>query len=458
MRAPRPAGMAVDALSGLKQGMDAALAAEKRGLAETGRVSRRGARNGRLKVFMNGSYVYSFELDRSWEPAEDTFVRVSLHDDDPMTASIAISGLAVSASSAAGHELTLEAGSKHPEVESRRIRIETDPAFLLDRLQDAVRDAREGERRLASKAFGLLPIAAPDSTPVRTRDFGLGASQRHAVELAISHEVAYVIGPPGTGKTRTLAATALEFVRRGRSVLITAQTNIAVDNAIEQMARLSAAAAPADASPVGTVVRYGRPHARSVRELDGVYLPLAATRSQLARARGDVAVAEEELTAAQRELEAWTRKAHDAAADEERVDEGATRAGRRPRLLRMFGGNVVGRLVAERAASERARLEAQGKADALARVVASLTASRRDAIGRAKALEAHERALLRESAETSPGEVRDVEASGEALVAELEREVYDEELHLLGEARVVGATLTEKGFIPPQATGFQPGR
>jgi hypothetical protein len=237
-------------------------------------------------VVKNGSCVDSVELDRSWEPAEDTFVRVSLHDNDPMTAPIAISGLAVSASSASGHELTLEAASKHPAVEPRRIRIETDSTFLLDRLQDAVRDAREGERRLTSKVFGLLPIAAPDSTPVGTREFGLGASQQHAVELALSHEVAYVIGPLGTGKTGTLAATALAFVRRGRSVLITAQTNIAVDNAIEQMARLSAEAAPADAPPIGAVVRYGRPHGRSVRELDGVYLPLAATRHLLTRARG----------------------------------------------------------------------------------------------------------------------------------------------------------------------------
>lgn len=44
MRAPRPAGMAVDALSGLKQGMDAALEAEKRALTETGRIPRAGER------------------------------------------------------------------------------------------------------------------------------------------------------------------------------------------------------------------------------------------------------------------------------------------------------------------------------------------------------------------------------------------------------------------------------
>jgi hypothetical protein len=97
MRAPRPAGIAIAALADLKQGMDDALAAEKRALAATGKVSRRGAHNGRLKVFVNGSYVYTFELDRSWEPAEDTYVRVSLHGDDPRTASIAVSGLTVSA-------------------------------------------------------------------------------------------------------------------------------------------------------------------------------------------------------------------------------------------------------------------------------------------------------------------------------------------------------------------------
>ena len=47
-----------------------------------------------------------------------------------------------------------------------------------------------------------------------------------------------VHGPPGTGKTTTLAAGVREFVRAhtGARVLIAAPSNVAVDNLLEKLA------------------------------------------------------------------------------------------------------------------------------------------------------------------------------------------------------------------------------
>ena len=56
---------------------------------------------------------------------------------------------------------------------------------------------------------------------------------------ALGNEVSYIIGPPGTGKTETLAAIAYALVQAGRSVLIAAHTNIAVDNAILKLAKFA---------------------------------------------------------------------------------------------------------------------------------------------------------------------------------------------------------------------------
>jgi hypothetical protein len=57
----------------------------------------------------------------------------------------------------------------------------------------------------------------------------LNEGQRHAVELAVARRVLYVWGPPGTGKTTTLAALVLAHVLAGRRVLVVTPSNGAAD-------------------------------------------------------------------------------------------------------------------------------------------------------------------------------------------------------------------------------------
>ncbi|MFL5624528.1 MAG: AAA domain-containing protein, partial [Ktedonobacteraceae bacterium] len=69
--------------------------------------------------------------------------------------------------------------------------------------------------------------------------------------------VTYIIGPPGTGKTLTLAAIAFAHLREGRTVLIAAHTNIAVDNAIMRLAEMCKDAGAIHELKDGRVIRYG---------------------------------------------------------------------------------------------------------------------------------------------------------------------------------------------------------
>jgi hypothetical protein len=57
----------------------------------------------------------------------------------------------------------------------------------------------------------------------------LSRSQLKVVENASREEVSVVIGPPGTGKSYTIAAVALDHLMRGEAVLIASKTNQAVD-------------------------------------------------------------------------------------------------------------------------------------------------------------------------------------------------------------------------------------
>jgi superfamily I DNA and/or RNA helicase len=72
------------------------------------------------------------------------------------------------------------------------------------------------------------PLAPVTWTPL---DEELDERQREAVDAALrSGDIALIHGPPGTGKTRTLAEVVRQRVARGERVLCAAPSNTAVDN------------------------------------------------------------------------------------------------------------------------------------------------------------------------------------------------------------------------------------
>ena len=87
----------------------------------------------------------------------------------------------------------------------------------------------------------LLGKEAPSFQPdgeIAPLDPSLNSSQQDAVRVALSAgDLALVHGPPGTGKTRTLAEIARQAVRRGEKVLACAPSNLAVDNLLELLLR-----------------------------------------------------------------------------------------------------------------------------------------------------------------------------------------------------------------------------
>ncbi|NLG68260.1 MAG: AAA family ATPase [Firmicutes bacterium] len=87
----------------------------------------------------------------------------------------------------------------------------------------------------------------------------LNPEQQASIRKALGQEVAFIWGPPGTGKTSTLARLVEELVAAGERVLIASHTNAAVDVAFEPVAeRLSP-----DAREQGATVRVGTPQRRS---------------------------------------------------------------------------------------------------------------------------------------------------------------------------------------------------
>lgn len=65
--------------------------------------------------------------------------------------------------------------------------------------------------------------------------FGCNASQKSAVEAALTHQVSIIQGPPGTGKTQTILNIIANLLVEGKSVLVVSNNNSAVENVAEKL-------------------------------------------------------------------------------------------------------------------------------------------------------------------------------------------------------------------------------
>ena len=104
----------------------------------------------------------------------------------------------------------------------------------VSRMLTALHDALlKGEERRKNVLFGRAEPAFRTGTETYIDN---NASQDAAVNRAMNAEdCALVHGPPGTGKTYTIARTVRALVDRGDRVLLSAFTNRAVDNALEAL-------------------------------------------------------------------------------------------------------------------------------------------------------------------------------------------------------------------------------
>ncbi len=114
-------------------------------------------------------------------------------------------------------------------------RIDVYPSELtVDRHLTAIHDAfLKGDERRRDVLFGRATptFDRPEETFVGNND-----AQDRAVRAAVGcDDLALVHGPPGTGKTYTIARAVRAMVERGDRVLLSAFTNRAVDNCLEAL-------------------------------------------------------------------------------------------------------------------------------------------------------------------------------------------------------------------------------
>lgn len=137
-----------------------------------------------------------------------------------------------------------------PEAERLRLDLSADETTRR-RQQSAMGNARLLTGRRARLRDTLLGFQHPrfDKEPDLEFVNELNASQQAAVRFASSaRDVAILHGPPGTGKTTTLAEVIVQAVEAGERVLACAPSNTAVDNLLERLVPL-----------IPSVLRVGHP-------------------------------------------------------------------------------------------------------------------------------------------------------------------------------------------------------
>ncbi|HEY7171799.1 MAG TPA: AAA domain-containing protein [Vicinamibacterales bacterium] len=130
------------------------------------------------------------------------------------------------------------------------------PWFLYDKLLKVLEeiDPQQFAVERAMTLFGKND-ATFERRALLQEHASLNASQRAAVQLCSDSDLAFVWGPPGTGKTTTLAHIVSELRTQGLRVLVLSTTNAALDQALEKIAQDPEMA---EAIHAGSVARIGR--------------------------------------------------------------------------------------------------------------------------------------------------------------------------------------------------------
>jgi predicted DNA helicase len=102
------------------------------------------------------------------------------------------------------------------------------------RMKDAVTSLRKPQNEGLLKMLTASRAIEQAGDPVSIDQPGLNDSQRKAVKGAMEAERFFLIqGPPGTGKSRTAVACMEEALKRGERILMTADSNAAVDHLLD---------------------------------------------------------------------------------------------------------------------------------------------------------------------------------------------------------------------------------
>lgn len=247
-------------ISGLLTEFDKALEDEIKAVKTRGGDRTLVLKDGKFIGEIIGGSVYQFNVERKIPVADET------------PAQIEIMGKNYRASIISFLEFKLQV--RIADFDGERIPfalLKIDATYVLRKLREVLPllGTRTQNTVLALKVFNYIPLkCGVGKSMFALKDKngeGPDTFQNKAIEICLGNEVAFIHGPPGTGKTRTLVNVVNDLANNGMKVLVSCHTNIACDNVIEHFIRYDHEETVKNLLNNGEIVRIGTPKLQDER-------------------------------------------------------------------------------------------------------------------------------------------------------------------------------------------------
>ncbi len=202
--------------------------------------------DGKLVEKKSKQYIYSFESDEELNYPEGTQINIKDINRNIVGSIVSCEGF-----------ITIISSSEYLGAEIPLLKFVAESWRLINSLVEKLESIKDSPSNIVCSLIC-------DGKKSIDRTGAITKSQESALKMSSSQPITFIWGPPGTGKTQTLAKIVTEYMQQSKKVLMVSYSNVSVDGAILRVYNQNKSVRP------GKLVRYGYPRQQEI--LDHKYL------------------------------------------------------------------------------------------------------------------------------------------------------------------------------------------
>ena len=189
--------------------------------------------NGVLEDVVGNQYLYSFYINQNTGfLKEDSPIRLRIGSD--IADGVIVSNIEKKLIIAVDEDLGKIIGTVNLEIDLSFITLKLKEAWEKI-IEDRGQNASKYNIETSDQVLGLKEIIIDDNNAKKISIDDLNKEQNQALDLSIRSNVSFIWGPPGTGKTYTLARLIEFYYLKGNRILLLSNTNMAVDMLLKSL-------------------------------------------------------------------------------------------------------------------------------------------------------------------------------------------------------------------------------